>query len=481
MAVQVNLPTVLRSTPAARRPSPPRAPRWGGPRRSWSAVPGTRRPGDQRGRLAPQVRQRVPERRRRPLPVVARHHGDRVGRVSILPAVAGGALGRGTTAIPMTVYGSVLDLIGNTPLVDICAAQSQSCVAYPVKLEGQNPGGSVKDRIALVDDRGGGEGGRARAGQHDHRAVVGQHRDRHGPGQPGEGLPPEGRAGHQRLRRAPPAARALGRRDHRLARRGGLERRGAAGPGDRRRAPRVGLPLPVRATRRIPKAHYEGTGPEIWRDCPEVTHFVAGLGTSGTLLGVGRYPEGAKPRGQGLGHRASGRGDRSTVSGTSTTATSLRSSSRTAEPPSSMRKRIVRPRESIEWTRRLIEVGIFAGLSTGAALAGAARMRRVHRVGDHRGRLRRRRLEISLDRRLDRRPRRGRSSGRSASPTSDRVDPSSALTRHRPRLRRELAGTGRRGERLSWSPPGRPACSSTPGPGTFANFSCATIPPRSTQ
>src|SRR5664280_2401986 len=35
-----------------------------------------------------------------------------------------------------------------------------------------------------------------------------------------------------------------------------------------------------------PKAHYEGTGPEIWRDCPEVTHFVAGLGTSGTLLGA---------------------------------------------------------------------------------------------------------------------------------------------------------------------------------------------------
>ncbi|MDA8343127.1 MAG: pyridoxal-phosphate dependent enzyme, partial [Actinomycetota bacterium] len=38
-----------------------------------------------------------------------------------------------------------------------------------------------------------------------------------------------------------------------------------------------------------PQAHYEGTGPEIYRDCPDVTHFVAGLGTSGTLLGVGRY------------------------------------------------------------------------------------------------------------------------------------------------------------------------------------------------
>ncbi len=38
-----------------------------------------------------------------------------------------------------------------------------------------------------------------------------------------------------------------------------------------------------------PKAHYEGTGPEIWRDCPEITHFVAGLGTAGTLMGVGRF------------------------------------------------------------------------------------------------------------------------------------------------------------------------------------------------
>ena len=38
-----------------------------------------------------------------------------------------------------------------------------------------------------------------------------------------------------------------------------------------------------------PKAHYEGTGPEILRDCPGITHFVAGLGTSGTLLGVGRF------------------------------------------------------------------------------------------------------------------------------------------------------------------------------------------------
>ena len=58
-----------------------------------------------------------------------------------------------------------------------------------------------------------------------------------------------------------------------------------------------------------PKAHYEGTGPEIWRDCPEITHFVAGLGTAGTLMGVGTVPEGAEPRHPDLGHRAAGRGD----------------------------------------------------------------------------------------------------------------------------------------------------------------------------
>ena len=44
-----------------------------------------------------------------------------------------------------------------------------------------------------------------------------------------------------------------------------------------------------------PLAHYEGTGPEIWRDCPEVDVFCAGLGTSGTLMGVGRFLKEHKP------------------------------------------------------------------------------------------------------------------------------------------------------------------------------------------
>src|SRR3546814_8884530 len=46
-----------------------------------------------------------------------------------------------------------------------------------------------------------------------------------------------------------------------------------------------------------PKAHYEGTGPEIWRDVPELTHFIAGLGTAGTPMGVGRFLKTRHPDG----------------------------------------------------------------------------------------------------------------------------------------------------------------------------------------
>jgi cysteine synthase B len=121
-----------------------------------------------------------------------------------------------------------------------------------------------------------------------------------------------------------------------------------------------------------PLAHYEGTGPEIWRDCPEITHFVAGLGTSGTLIGCGRYLKEQNPAIQvwaiepPAGEMVDG----------------LRNLEDGYIPPIFIdndgfhlldRKRVVKPRESIEWTRRLTDVGIFAGISTGAAVAGAVK------------------------------------------------------------------------------------------------------------
>jgi cysteine synthase B len=121
-----------------------------------------------------------------------------------------------------------------------------------------------------------------------------------------------------------------------------------------------------------PRAHYESTGPEIWQDCPEITHFVAGLGTAGTLMGVGHYLKERNPNIQlwavepPAGEMVDG----------------LKNFDEGFVPPVFTdndgadlldRKKIVGPRESIIWTRRLTDVGVFAGISTGAAMAGCVK------------------------------------------------------------------------------------------------------------
>ena len=80
-----------------------------------------------------------------------------------------------------------------------------------------------------------------------------------------------------------------------------------------------------------PRAHYETTGPEIWRDVPDVTHFVAGLGTTGTLMGVGRFLKEQNPEVQVVAVEPPlGSGSRGCA--TSTRATSRRSSRSGAVP-----------------------------------------------------------------------------------------------------------------------------------------------------
>jgi cysteine synthase B len=118
-----------------------------------------------------------------------------------------------------------------------------------------------------------------------------------------------------------------------------------------------------------PLAHYEHTGPEIWRDCPEIDVFVAGLGTSGTLMGVGRFLKEQKPGVQVVAVEPPAgelvQGLRSLDDGFVPPI---------FDPEVLDRKFIVRPRESIEWLRRLLDdCGVFAGVSSGAAVAGAAK------------------------------------------------------------------------------------------------------------
>ncbi|HWC11392.1 MAG TPA: cysteine synthase family protein [Acidimicrobiales bacterium] len=268
----------------------------------------------------------------------------------------------------MAALRSVLDLIGNTPLVEVSQLSPAPGVRILVKLEGQNPGGSLKDRIALAMVTEAEGEGRLRPGQ----TIL-----EPSSGNTGIGLALVCRLKGYRLRVVLPENVSVERRQL-------LEIFGAEivfSPGDE------GSNGAVRLAQRLakesdevaflyqygnpanPGAHYRGTGPEIWRDCPEVTHFVSGLGTSGTLMGVGRYLKEQNPTVQVWAvEPPSGeivQGLRNLDDGFVPEV---------FDPDVLDRKLIVRPRESIEWTRRLTEeAGIFAGISSGSARAGAAR------------------------------------------------------------------------------------------------------------
>ncbi len=279
----------------------------------------------------------------------------------------------------MPVLQSVLDLIGNTPLVDVSALSPNPAVRIFAKLEGQNPGGSVKDRIALsmIEDA-------------ERRSLLAPGATLIEPssGNTGIGMAIVCRIKGYRLKVVLPGNVSVERRQ--LLELWGAEVIGSPAKEGSNGAVRLARELASDhpewtflyqyGNRANPKAHYEGTGPEIWRDCPEITHFVAGLGTTGTLLGVGRFLKEANPKVQ-LWAVEPPSGE--TVEG-------LRNLDDGYIPPIFVelggadlldRKSVVGPRDSIEWTRRLADLGIFAGISSGAALAGAVKCAKTIETG----------------------------------------------------------------------------------------------------
>jgi len=274
----------------------------------------------------------------------------------------------------VTRYRSALDLIGNTPLVDVSELSPNPEARILVKLEGQNPGGSVKDRIALA---------MIEQAEKDGLLTPGQTLIEPSSGNTGIGMAMVCKLKGYHL--VVVLATNVSPERRQLLEVWGAEIIDSPGSegsnGSVRMARRLATEHPEwcflyqYANDANPRAHYEGTGPEIWRDCPEVTHFVAGLGTSGTLLGAGRY---LKEQNPGVCVLAVEPPAGELVDG-------LRNLDDGYIPPIFLDhggrelldgKRIVRPRESIEWTRRLVDVGIFAGISSGAALAGAAKTAR---------------------------------------------------------------------------------------------------------
>jgi len=268
----------------------------------------------------------------------------------------------------MPVHASVLDLIGNTPMVDVSRLSPAPGVRIVVKLEGQNPGGSVKDRIAKA---------MVEAAEADGTLRPGQTLLEPSSGNTGIGLAMVCLLKGYRLRIVLPENVSPERRQ--LLEIFGAEiitSPGAEGSnGAVRMAQRLAAEDPDLAflyqygNPANPRAHYDTTAPEIMRDCPEITHLVAGLGTAGTLMGTGRYFREHKPSVEmwaiepPAGELVEG----------------LRNLDDGYVPPVYDpafidRRIIVRPRESIEWTRRLTsEAGIFCGISAGAAMAGAAK------------------------------------------------------------------------------------------------------------
>jgi len=273
----------------------------------------------------------------------------------------------------MVTNENVLDLIGNTPLVDVSNLSPNPRVRLLAKLENQNPFGSVKDRIAKSMIEQAEKNGKLSPGQRIIEpssgntgialAAIAQIK-----GYPITILMPDNVSIERRQMLAVFGAEII------------VTPGGEGSNGAVKRAEAMALKNPdwcflhQYENESNPVAHYETTGPEIWRDCPEVTHFVAGLGTTGTLMGVGKYLKeknrdvkiiAVEPP---IGERVEG----------------LRNLDDGYIPPVFEkwhgrnildRKRVVRPRESIECTRRLVrECGIFAGISSGASLAGALKV-----------------------------------------------------------------------------------------------------------
>ena len=271
------------------------------------------------------------------------------------------------------VLQGALDLIGNTPLVDVSVLSPNPNVRIVAKLENQNPFGSVKDRIAkaMIEDA-----------EKSGRLVAGQRIIEPSSGNTGIALAAIAKMKGYPITIVMPTSVSIERRQM-------LEVFGAdiiltngkeGSNGAVHRAQELAEQHPEwcflyqYANDANPRAHYETTGPEIFRDCPEITHFVAGLGTSGTLMGVGCYLKEQNPDIKviavepPLGEQVEG----------------LRNLDDGYIPPVFDnwhgrdlldRKRVVRPRESIEWTRRLVqECGIFSGISAGASLAGAVKV-----------------------------------------------------------------------------------------------------------
>ncbi len=269
------------------------------------------------------------------------------------------------------MYPTIEDTVGNTPLVHLQRLPGQTSNVLLAKLEGNNPAGSVKDRPALS-------------------MVV--EAEKRGTIKPGDTLI-EATSGNTGIALAMAAAmrgykmvlvmpehlslerrqtmRAFGAEIVLTPKAGGMET--ARDVAERMRAEGKGIILDQFANPDNPLSHYRGTGPEIWRDTEgRITHFVSSMGTTGTIMGAGKFLKEKNPAIQIVGCQPE---EGSQIPG-------IRKWPEAYLPKIYDAKRVdrlmyVSQADAEDMARRLAaEEGMFVGISSGGACAVALRVSR---------------------------------------------------------------------------------------------------------
>jgi cysteine synthase B len=274
------------------------------------------------------------------------------------------------------LYSGILDAIGNTPLVELRNVSPNPRVRIFAKLEGQNPGGSLKDRIAHYMIKAAEE-----SGELTHDRIILEATS----GNTGIGLAMIGIVKGYKVKVVMPDN--VSQERTRLLQAFGADIVYSEGAHGTNGAIQMALRMVEEDGRYYmpfqfgnennPRAHYETTGPEILRDLPDLDVFVAGLGTGGTLTGVGRCFKEHNPSIKVI----------ATLPPVGDLVQGLRSLEEGFVPPvldeSQLDDRlVVDSRTAFAAARELLLAeGIFAGISSGAVLHTAQRVAKQMKQG----------------------------------------------------------------------------------------------------
>ena len=268
-------------------------------------------------------------------------------------------------------YPTIESFVGNTPLVRLQRLPGNTSNIILVKLEGNNPAGSVKDRPALSMIRHAEERGEIRPGDTLIEATSGNTGIALAMAAAIRGykmvlIMPENLSIERRA-----SMRAYGAELLLVTREQGME--GARDLALSMEREGRGKVLNQFANPDNPRAHYETTGPEIWRDTAgTITHFVSAMGTTGTIVGTARFLREQHPRPQIIGVQPA---QGASIPGIRRWP--LEYIPEIFDPTLVDREMDVTQQEAEDITRRLAaEEGIFAGISSGGAVAAALRLAR---------------------------------------------------------------------------------------------------------